>query len=96
VLAYSASSSEQDLKDLYAGVNNMPVSYDGTVPGRYRDLVDQGERYQHLSWAAFGVAGACAAGAAFLFLHHGGEDEHISIAPMVAPHESGVMARLRF
>jgi hypothetical protein len=96
VLAYSAKSSEQDLKDLYAGVNNMPVVYDAATANRYHELVDQGHRYEHLSWAALGVAGACATGAAILFLRGGDDDERVSIAPLVTPHVSGLTARLRF
>jgi hypothetical protein len=95
VLAYSARSSEQDLRDLYAGVGGNPVVYDAATARRYQDLLDQGHRYEHLSWAGFGVAGACAVGAAILFLR-GGEDERVSFAPIVSPHESGLTARLRF
>jgi hypothetical protein len=69
VLAYSASSSEQDLKDLYVGLDGMPPTYDATVAKRYQSLVDEGNRYEHLSWGAFGVAGGFAIAATILFLH---------------------------
>jgi hypothetical protein len=69
VLAYSASSSEQDLKDLYVGLDGTPPTYDATVAKRYQSLVDEGNRYEHLSWAAFGVAGGFAVAATILFLH---------------------------
>jgi hypothetical protein len=95
VLAYSANSSEQDLKDLYAGVNNVPPTYDAATASRYHDLVDQGHRYEYLSWASFGVAGACAIGAAIWFMQ-GDSSEHLAIAPVIAPHESGIAARVRF
>ena len=95
VLAYSASSSEQDLKDLYAGLNNMTPTYDASTAARYHDLIDQGHRYEYLSWASFGVAGACAIGAAIWFMQ-GDSTEHVAIAPVIAPHESGIAARLRF
>jgi hypothetical protein len=95
VLAYSASSSEQDLKDLYAGVNNAPPQYDAKTASRYHDLVDQGQRYEHLSWAAFAAAGACAITGAVFFMRSGHE-ERVSVAPIVTPHESGVAAQLRF
>jgi hypothetical protein len=97
VLAYSASSSEQDLKDLYASVDNTRPTYDAKTASRYHDLIDEGHRYQYLSWTSFGIAGACAAGAAIWFMHGGNDDdEHLSIAPVITPHESGVAARLRF
>ena len=90
VLAYSASSSEQDLKDLYVGVNGIPPTFDATTQKRYNDLIDEGHRYQYLSWTAFGLAGACAVGATIMFLRGGG-DEHVAIAPYVGAHETGVV-----
>jgi hypothetical protein len=96
VLAYSASSSEQDLKDLYVGPGNMPPTYDQKLAQRYQDLIDEGHRYQYLSWASFGIAGACAIGAAILFVHSGDRDEKLSIRPIVTPRETGVAATVRF
>ncbi|HSN28883.1 MAG TPA: hypothetical protein VLT45_21495 [Kofleriaceae bacterium] len=70
VLAYSASSSEQDLKDLYVGLDGKPPTYDASVAKRYQSLVDEGNRYEHLSWASFGIAGGFAVAATILFLRH--------------------------
>jgi hypothetical protein len=70
VLAYSASSSEQDLRDLYVGLDGKPPTYDATVAKRYQSLVDEGDRYEHLSWGSFAIAGAFAITATVLFLHH--------------------------
>jgi hypothetical protein len=80
VLAYSASSSEQDLKDLYVGLDGNPPVYDATVAKRYQSLVDEGQRYEHLSWAAFGVAGGFAVAATILFLH-GHHDGRVEPTP---------------
>ena len=70
VLAYSANSSEQDLKDLYVGLDGKPPTYDASVAKRYKSLVDEGDRYEHLSWASFGIAGGFAVAATVLFLRH--------------------------
>ena len=87
MLAYSASSSEQDLKDLYVGLDGNPPVYDAKLAKRYQDLLDEGHRYEHLSWGAFGVAGGFAVAATVLFLH----DRHESrIEPVVTPHSAGV------
>jgi hypothetical protein len=96
VLAYSASSSEQDLKDLYVGATGTPT-YDAKTAQRYKDLVDEGHRYQYLSWASFGVAGVCAVTAAVLFLRASGDDEaRVTVVPLASPHEAGVAATVRF
>ena len=95
VLAYSASSSEQDLKDLYVGLNGMPPQYDSATARRYQDLIDEGHRYEHLSWASFGIAGGFAIGAAILFARGHG-DERVTVVPIATPHESGVAATIRF
>jgi len=87
VLAYAASSSEQDLKDLYVGLDGNPPVYDATLAKRYQSLVDEGNRYEHLSWGAFGIAGGFAVGATILFLR----DRHESrIEPVVGTHSAGV------
>jgi hypothetical protein len=95
VLAYSASSSQEDLKDLYLSPTGVSPTYDATTAQRYHDLLSEGHRYAHLSWAAFGIAGACAAGAAYFFVraHHG---EHLAIAPVAAPHAAGLAASGQF
>jgi len=68
VLAYAADSSENDVRDLYLGFDGKPPTFDVQTRQRYDDLVDQGHRYQRLSWASFGLAGAAAVGATVLFL----------------------------
>jgi len=92
VLAYSASSSEQDLKDLYVSNLGMPPTYDAKTAQRYQDLIDQGHTYEHLSWAAFGVAGACAIGATILWMR----EPEVTVAPIATSHEAGVAATMRF
>lgn len=93
VLAYAASSSENDVRDLYAGgFGNVPPSFDRATRQQYEDLIDQGRRYQHLSWAAFGAAGAAAVGAALLFWLDDAP-ETPRIAPVVSPTSAGVSVR---
>jgi hypothetical protein len=87
VLAYAASSSEQDLKDLYVGLDGNPPVYDATLAKRYQGLLDEGHRYEHLSWGAFGVAGGFAVAATVLFLHGRHESR---IEPVVGTHSAGV------
>jgi len=96
VLAYSASSSEQDVKDLYAGTNGIVPTYDAATASRYHDLIDEGHRYEYLSWTSFAIAAGCAAGAAILFVRGNHDEETLSVAPVIAPHQSGVAATLRF
>lgn len=93
VLAYSANSSEQDLRDLYVSNNGRPPRFDANTQKRYDDLVSEGERFEHLSWAAFGLAGGCAIAATVLFLK---ADAPVTVAPVVTPKETGVSALLRF
>lgn len=92
VLAYAASSSENDVRDLYVGFAGQPPAFDAQTRKRYDDLVDQGHRYEHLSWASFGLAGAAAAGAAVLFVL-GGRDEAPRVAPVITPAGAGVAVR---
>jgi hypothetical protein len=92
VLAYASSSSENDVRDLYVGFAGQPATFDAQTQSRYNDLVDEGRRYQHLSWAAFGLAGAAAVGAAVLFVV-GGRDEpaqHARVLPLVTATGAGV------
>ena len=95
VLAYAARSSENDVRDLYVGFAGQVPAFDATTRKRYDELVDQGHSYQHLSWAAFGLAGAAAASAAALFVlggHGGGEvgARPLAIAPVLTPRTAGV------
>jgi hypothetical protein len=97
VLAYAASSSENDVRDLYAGFAGQTPMFDAQTRKRYDDLVDQGRRYQHLSWAAFGLGGAAATGVAILFAL-GRRDEPAPprapvVTPVVGPRSAGVSVR---
>ncbi|HEU4727926.1 MAG TPA: hypothetical protein VFT22_08565, partial [Kofleriaceae bacterium] len=93
VLAYASSSSENDIRDLYVGFAGQPPTFDDQTRKRYNDLIDEGRRYQHLSWAAFGLAGVAAAGAAVLFFL-GGHDEASPrqgrVTPVVTGRGAGV------
>jgi hypothetical protein len=97
VLAYAASSSENDVRDLYAGFAGQPPMFDAQTRKRYDDLVDQGRRYQHLSWAAFGLAGAAAVGVAVLFTVGRGDEpappRAPAVTPVVGPRGAGVSVR---
>jgi tetratricopeptide (TPR) repeat protein len=92
VLAAAARSSENDVRDLYVGVAGQVPAFDATTQRRYDELVDQGHSYQHLSWAAFGLAGGAAAGAAALFLFAGDPevDRRARVTPVVTPQTAGV------
>ena len=101
VLAYSASSSENDISDLYVGLSGVPPTFDATTQSRYNDHVDEGHRYQYLSWAAFGLAGGAAIAAAIVFAMGGDESaEHPTkaarIAPTISPNTLGMAASFRF
>ena len=98
VLAYSASSAEQDIKDLYVSPSGIPATYDAKLAQRYQDLLDEGHRYQYLSWGAFGIAGACAVGATVLFVRasHSPEPERVTVQPLASPRDVGVSATIRF
>jgi hypothetical protein len=97
VLAYAASSSENDVRDLYAGFAGQPPMFDAQTRKRYDDLIDQGRRYQHLSWAAFGLAGAAAVGVAVLFTVGRGDEpappRAPAVTPLVGPRGAGVSVR---
>jgi tetratricopeptide (TPR) repeat protein len=76
VSAMSAEAAEKDLEDLYSiRVMGIPPEFSPDEQERYDDLVDQGERYQTLSWVAFGAAGAAFVGATALFLLSRSDDE---------------------
>jgi hypothetical protein len=76
VSAMSAEAAEKDLDDLYSiRVMGIPPEFSPDEQERYDDLVEQGERYETLSWVAFGAAGAAFAGATALFLLSRGDDE---------------------
>ena len=92
VLAYSAKSSEQDIRDLYNGTGGVAPTYDASTQQKFKDAVDEGHRYQYLSWATFGAAGACAIVSAILFATSGSQ----IVEPVVEPHQAGVQASWRF
>jgi hypothetical protein len=93
VLAYSAESAEQDIKDLYISNGGNPPEFDAKTKERYDDLVAEGDRYQYLSWTAFGLAAGCAIGATIFFLR---DRNDVSVTPVVTPKQTGVSATLRF
>jgi len=93
VLSYATSSSENDVRDLYAGFAGQPPAFDAQTRKRYDDLVDQGRRYQHLAWAAFGLAGAAAVGVTLLFTVGRDAEPAPRIAPVVGPRSAGVSVR---
>lgn len=93
ILGYAADSSENDVRDLYVGFAGQPATFDGQTRKRYDDLVDQGHRYEHLSWASFGLAGAAAVGAAVLFVIGGREEAAPAVTPVVTRTGAGVAVR---
>ena len=95
VLAYSASAAEKDVDDIYIGFNGQPPVYDAKTEARYHELLDQGHRYEHLSWVSFGIAGALGAAAAVRF-YFDSKSESLQIAPQIAPGTAGVQATVRF
>jgi hypothetical protein len=95
ILAFAARSSENDLRDLYLGFGGQAPAFDARTRKSYDDLVSQGQRYEHLSWAAFGVAGAATLGAVLLFVTGGRapDAERARITPVVTPGTAGVSVR---
>ena len=97
VLAYSASSSEQDIRDLYVGLDNMSPVFDMKTQQRYQELLDEGHRYQYLSWGAFGIAAGFTVAATLLFVHdHNVEQQRLLVTPTASGTSAGVAATLRF
>ena len=97
VLAYSASSAESDITDLYQGLGGMAPTFDARTKATYDDLVDEGERYEKLSWVSFGLAGVTGIAAAVLFWKNSGKDESaVQVAPTASASGGGVSARWRF
>ena len=94
VLAYSAKSSERDVEDLYAGLDGKAPQFTPAIKARYDELVDQGHRYQYLSWASFGAAAVVGGIATWLFLRQ--PTESIQLAPAVTPTSAGVSASVSF
>jgi hypothetical protein len=97
VFAYSATSSENDIKDLYVGVTSTTPVFDTTIAKRYQDLLDEGHRYQYLAWASFGVATGFTVAAALLFVHdHNEHEKRMLLVPTASPTGAGVSATIRF
>jgi hypothetical protein len=98
VLAYSASSSEQDIRDLYVGLDNMSPVFDAKTQQRYQDLLDEGHRYQYLAWGSFAIATGFAAAATILFVrdHDEQEQQRVFVTPTASPTGAGVSATIRF
>jgi hypothetical protein len=95
VLAYSASSSENDINDLYVGIGGQPPRWDERTQQTYQDLVDEGNRYEKLSWVSFGLAGATGIAAAILFVR-GGKESSVQVAPTASATGGGVSVLGRF
>jgi hypothetical protein len=88
VAAMSAEAAEKDLKDLTdIRVQGRPPEFTADNQDRYDDLIAQGERYETLSWVAFGAAGAAFATATVLFLTSRGDSS--SEKPPVAIQVTG-------
>jgi len=94
VLAYSANAAERDVRDLYVGLNGTPPPFNAATRKLYDDAIAEGRRYQTLSIASFGLAGALAIGAAVWFALD--RSEQITVAPVIAPGAAGVSTMIRF
>lgn len=92
VLAYAANSSESDVRDLYVGFAGQPATFDAQTRKRYDEIIGHGRRYQRLSWASFGLAGAAAAGAVVLFVIGARPEspKRARLTPIVTPTGAGV------
>ena len=96
VLAYSADASENDISDLYVGLEGNPPVFDSRTKQRYDDLVAEGRRYERLSWVSFGLAAGLAGSAAVWFFLSRDKTEAPLIAPAVQKDGAGVSATVRW
>ncbi|MDB4962903.1 MAG: repeat-containing protein [Myxococcales bacterium] len=97
VLAYSANSAEADVDDLYQGFGGQPVQFDERTQETYQALLDEGRRYEKLSWVSFGLAGITAVGAAVLFATApDAKEKAVTVTPAVGPSGGSVSATLRW
>lgn len=96
VLAYSADSAENDITDLYVGLSGNPPIYDRETRRLYEEMIAEGERYETLSWISFGLAGATAGVAAYLFWRERATEKPAAIAPSVTKDGAGVRAVFSF
>ncbi len=95
VLAYAANSAESDVDDLYVGFGGQPPTFDARTKKQYEDLIDEGNRYEKLSWVSFGLAGASAIGAAILFYRHA-DEATVQVTPAVTSTSGSVRATIRW
>ena len=95
VLAYSSNAAERDLEDLYVGLAGTPPRFDDRTRARYEAVVDEGEKYEKLSWISFGIAGGLAVAATIRFLT-ASEPHETLITPTVSPTGAGASATFRF
>ena len=99
VLAYSADSAENDISDLYVGLSGNPPVFDRATKALYDDMIAEGERYEMLSWISFGLAGATAGVAAYLFWREHDRAAHekpVTVTPTVSKDGAGVRAVFSF
>jgi hypothetical protein len=94
VLAYSANASERDLEDLYVGLGGNPPTFNAQTKATFDNLVEEGERYQRLSWLSFGVAAILGGVAAYRFVTD--EKPRVQVTPTASPTGAGVSATVRF
>ncbi|MEJ7598629.1 MAG: hypothetical protein WKG01_12035 [Kofleriaceae bacterium] len=95
VLAYSSNAAERDIEDLYVGLGGTPPRFDDRTRARYEAVVDEGEKYEKLSWISFGIAGGLAVAATVRFLTDREGTEPL-ITPTVSPTGAGASATFRF
>jgi len=99
VLAYSAEATENDLADLYVGLEGQPPRFDDRTRQRYDDVLAEGDRYELLSRVSFGLAGALAIGAGVWFYldrDTPAEQRTVRVTPHATRDGGGVTTTLRF
>jgi hypothetical protein len=104
VLGLSASSREEDLKNLieFRYPNGEPAIYAGTSRERYEDYIDEGERLARYSRIAFVAAGLAAASATAFFILDARASKEADagmgagIRPVATPDGLGMAASWRF
>jgi hypothetical protein len=101
VLAIAANSTQADIDDLVAtrSASGQPPTFDGTTKSRYDDLIKTGDRSERLSWGAFGLAGAAAATATYLFVtskDHTESAPTAQVTPVFGRDYASVQATVRF
>ena len=105
--AAAAESREDDLERLtrQRGADGRPPAYQGSPRADYDELRDEGERFETLSWVAFGTAGALVGVAVVLFLTEPDQEPNpvpstralgARLSPQVAPGSTSVTATWSF